>query len=494
MDKPAAQDAVDSDHDDPGPDSPALSRSTRHRRILFTVFVKWVVTVALAASVYVVLWSYSSKAAMSSGTKREFNVIVTGLSIGLGLSTASSLKAMVRELRWWLLSLRQYSSKEVELILKSEHLSCMIQLGWISRDLIVWLFVLFWLFINLAAQIAVATIGLTYNVDSAENMAVTAPGMVYVPNLSSVGSIKDPENTKPELLRYFAHEHGLYAEHLRPGSDQNLPRPGTIDSMKRPNMFYSDHSTRCTYVFYESAPYNMTGAAPPDVRVATNRSIASITTCSSHRVLDDGAGWNMTITLDDGNETRIGPPNWNGLGQMLYMTDLEQLDLTTRWSIVKAFEASVTGFWYYQCNVSIEQTTNAVLEAHKLSAFVATLASAGIALQGYGAVFTATNRSRSRDQFQSYPFESFYGTPVQGNATVMGWHLSQFAVGVIASVAERNDFRLVPGMTPLETTTLKLFDWGFVHLNLGLIVGLQLLLAAGTAWIATRQRSWHAPR
>ena len=101
----------------------------------------------------------------------------------------------------------------------------MIHLGWISRDLTVRLFVLFWLSINLvrtlpnalcpaltaplqAAQIAVATIGLTYNVDPAETMAVTAPGMVYIPDMSVLRPMAYSENTNPGLglLRYTANK------------------------------------------------------------------------------------------------------------------------------------------------------------------------------------------------------------------------------------------------------------------------------------------------
>ncbi|OAQ87501.1 hypothetical protein VFPBJ_01541 [Purpureocillium lilacinum] len=422
---------------------------------------------------------------MVSGKKREFNVVITGLAIALGLSTASSLKGMVRELRWWLLSLRQYSSKEVELILKSEHLSCMIHLGWISRDLTVRLFVLFWLSINLAAQIAVATIGLTYNVDPAENMAVTAPGMVYIPDMSVLRPMAYSENTNPGLglLRYTANKHGLYADTLAFGAMEDVPRPGTIDSSKTPNMFSDWNSTRCSYVFYESAPYDMPGTASPEIRVATNRSVASTAACRSQRVINGGDGWNITITIDDGNRTEIGLPTFNGPNQTLYMTDSDQ-NLTTRWSTVNVFEASATDAWYYQCNVSVEQVTNAVLPQHNVSALVATMASAGIALQGYGAAFTITNDSKSQDQFQSYPLESFYGMPQSGDPVGMATLLSQFAIGVIASVARYNEQVLAPGRTPLETIVLKIFDWEYVHLNLGLIVGLQLLLASGTVWIA----------
>lgn len=65
---------------------------------------------------YVTLWHYSSKKVMTSAKKRVFNAIVTGLSIALGLSISSGLKAMALELRWWILSRQRRSLREVKSI------------------------------------------------------------------------------------------------------------------------------------------------------------------------------------------------------------------------------------------------------------------------------------------------------------------------------------------------------------------------------------------
>lgn len=90
-----------------------FNRSKQLRKLCLTSLVRWLMTAALAASAYCVLWSYSSRAAMASTKKKEFNTLIIALSIALGLNIASSLKANVSELRWWLLSLRECAPREV---------------------------------------------------------------------------------------------------------------------------------------------------------------------------------------------------------------------------------------------------------------------------------------------------------------------------------------------------------------------------------------------
>lgn len=70
---------------------------------------------AVIVSIYVVIWVYSSKPVMSQTTKRQYNALITGLSIALGIAVASSLNHMVAELRWWILSRRYRSKSKVSL-------------------------------------------------------------------------------------------------------------------------------------------------------------------------------------------------------------------------------------------------------------------------------------------------------------------------------------------------------------------------------------------
>lgn len=49
----------------------------------------------------------------SDGKKREFNTVITALSLALGFNLAASFKAMAIDMRWWILSRKRRSLREV---------------------------------------------------------------------------------------------------------------------------------------------------------------------------------------------------------------------------------------------------------------------------------------------------------------------------------------------------------------------------------------------
>jgi hypothetical protein len=83
-------------------------------RYLVAVALRWVITLLLSIAIWQVLWFYSvDLVIMGDGAKREFNVWITGLTIALGLSLASSLDKLAKDLRWWILSHRYRSRRKV---------------------------------------------------------------------------------------------------------------------------------------------------------------------------------------------------------------------------------------------------------------------------------------------------------------------------------------------------------------------------------------------
>jgi hypothetical protein len=83
------------------------------RKLLLDGLVRWVVTALVILCLYLTLWHYSAKEVMSQAKRLQFNALVTGLSIALGLSIASGLKEMALEIRWWILSRKKRSLYEV---------------------------------------------------------------------------------------------------------------------------------------------------------------------------------------------------------------------------------------------------------------------------------------------------------------------------------------------------------------------------------------------
>ncbi|KAH6606999.1 hypothetical protein Trco_006152 [Trichoderma cornu-damae] len=462
--------------------SKRFKRRNQFKRLLLAGVVRWAVTAALVAGAYVVLWRYSRKEAMVSDKKKEFNTLIIALSIALGLNIASSLKHLVRELRWWVLSWYEWTPKEADYILQSENFSSLFRLGYVTRRQWVRVYVLFWVLVNVASQIAVATLGLTYNINPAETITVTTPGTVAVPDLSNIQTNKVLSSNSQALsaLRYTANSYGLVALAYGYGRFDEIPRPGSLLNSDA-NLMYCDMSL-CRYIFYEATPND----ASYYKAVATNRSITTQATCQGWKVLRGGDGTQRTVVIGDANRTEFTIPALNGEAQTTFMVDPDR-DSGPTWGHVLAFEASARNPWFYRCNVTVGSVANARYAVQRVGVNVTSLAASAIALQGYGAsaIGVSTNSTR-RFQFQSYPAESFYGAPQGGNTTGMGQLMAAFAVGVVAVTAQANTDVNAAGLLPLKGIELDISHWLFVHLILCLTVGLQLLLAVIAAGVASK--------
>ncbi|KAG5965879.1 hypothetical protein E4U57_003463 [Claviceps arundinis] len=461
-----------------------LHKGRQLRRLLSACLTRWVLTMVLCASVYLVLWQYSSRSAMVMAKKKEFNTLIVGLSILLSLNLASSLKHMAATLRWWVLSLREWRPREVDLVLQSENMSRMVMLLCVSRRFSLRAYVLAWVAINAAAQIGLATLGLTYNVNGADKMVPTQPGLVSVPDLSTLQTYKLTSSSSSSLtsngsamtsqmenaLRYTANSYGMVG--LAAGINVNAlnaPEPGAL--FNPDNSPISCMNTTCYSWFYEAT----TPSASYYLMAASNRSVATSSTCESWKVTRGGSGDLDTITLADDRNTTLNVPAKNGPGQTTFIVDPLH-DQHIGWSIVTALEASSSEPWFYRCNVSVAPVVNAIIPEHELGDTLKLMAPAAIALQGYGTSDLGANLT-DRIQFQSYPAESLLGSACAGSNSLMGYQTSSFAAGVILATAQSNSNLNVTGQMPLKGITLDINNWSSVHLVLGLIMGLQLLFA-----------------
>lgn len=276
------------------------------------------------------------------------------------------------------------------------------------------------------------------------------------------------------------YSYGLVALAYGYGGTDEIPKPGSLYDSDA-NLMYCDTDS-CQYIFYEATPDNLSYYQA----VATNRSISTQGTCRGWKVLKGGDGTQHTIVIDDANKTQIVIPALNGASQTTFMVDPDRGSGPT-WGHVLAFEASTTDPWFYNCNITIGPVTNVQHAVQEVGVNVTSLAASAIALQGYGAsTIGVTTNSTRRFQFQSYPAESFYGAPMGGNVTGMGQLMAAFAVGVVAITAQVNTNVNATGLLPLKGIELDISHWYFVHLILGLTVGLQLLLAVIAAAVASK--------
>ncbi|EEU42460.1 uncharacterized protein NECHADRAFT_2302, partial [Fusarium vanettenii 77-13-4] len=431
------------------------------RKALTANLIRWLISAVFVIAIYVVLWHYSNKDVMSGETKREFNALVVGLSLGLGLSITFSLEAMAKEIRWWILSLRGWPDREAGLILKAKDLNRIVQLIWVSRSCTD--------SYRQVSQIALATLGLAYSTNPADSFAILKPGNVTIPDLSDLDTERVLASSSQGLsaLRYTANSYGSIALAWVWGTMDDIPFPGTLWDNNDPLIYCGGAS--CKFIFQESTR----SRKKYDLVVSTNRSVEVTGRCRSWKVTRGARGNESTITIADNKNSRVELMAVNGIDQTTFMFDATAAQGST-WSEVTAFEASTSNSWYYRCNISFGPVINAARKEHQMGVNITSLASSAIALQGYGA--SSLGSSNSSQQFQSYPAESTYGNPQNGSAEGMGKLTAAFAAGTVAVAAQANDQVVVPGLRPQTGVILDVPKWRNVHLILGLTLGIQLVL------------------
>lgn len=256
--------------------------------------------------------------------------------------------------------------------------------------------------------------------------------------------------------------------------------PGELWTTESPLVYCGPPEAYCETILLDSAPN------PADnIVVVTNRRIRTTTVCKAFPVISGGNGSTLSINVteqDGGRVNSVGIPIAGGADQTTYMTnDYDHCGPSC--SVVYAFEASATDPWFYECNVTIGNVTNASLPEQNVGTNLTSMASAAIALQGYAASSLTLD---PRLQYQMYPAESVYGSPSHGDPEDQGLTISLFTTGVLAVAGFINPKVNVTGMTPSSGTTLNVGHWPFVHLILCLSAGIQLVLAVGGALIANR--------
>lgn len=83
--------------------------------IVFHGLVRCIISWFLIAGSCITLWLYKDRV-ISPGAKSVFDAVNIVLSIAFGLNIASSLKDIVLNIRWWILSRRRRPSEEVRML------------------------------------------------------------------------------------------------------------------------------------------------------------------------------------------------------------------------------------------------------------------------------------------------------------------------------------------------------------------------------------------
>lgn len=453
------------------------------RKLAFGVLSGWLVTVVLSVSIFVALYLYSNKPVMSKKERREFNAIITGLAIALGLAIASNLNGMVGDLRWWILSRRYRSRRKVELIMEADSMLHVITLAARSRRLSIHAAALLWLFLIIGAQVGVASLGLCYSNNTAQKHALLVPGNVSIPDMSSLQTARLVSDRSSSLSaqQYTANSYGTVSIAYDMGTMDEVPGPGIIWFPGDSLVFCGD--TTCRYVFHETATESILNSASNPTTVTTSRSIDASAVCNSWPVKSggDGTETNITVITDEGQET-VFIPVAGGINQTTFVTNTSE-SCGVGCSSIYAFEASSTSPWYYECNITVGKVANATRSEHNVGTDLTTIMSGAIALQGY----EASSLINVTDiQYQAFPAESIFGTPVNGSEESLSFLLARFTIGVVAATADNNNDLSFEGMAPEVGSELDVTHWNLVIVILILLAGLQLILGVASALVANR--------
>lgn len=219
-----------------------------------------------------------------------------------------------------------------------------------------------------------------------------------------------------------------------------MPGPRTLLSQDSPLVFLGDNYAQ--YIYYEAAPDFNTN--PDAVSVTTNRTSNSTGICESWPVIEggDGSSHNISFMLNSSGEKGYATfPLAGGLSQTTYVTRPSKT-CGEGCGTIHALEASAETPFFYECNVTVGEVQNATRQEHQLGIDLRNMAANAIALQGYA----ASSLTNDTDlQYQTYPAESIYGSPQNGNITSMGLLMAQFALGVVAVAASDNPSLIIPG-------------------------------------------------
>lgn len=260
-----------------------------------------------------------------------------------------------------------------------------------------------------------------------------------------------------------------------------MPKDGTMWFPGDPQIFCKN--TTCRYHFREISTRSLIDDELNPVIITTSRYLDAPVSCRSWPVRKggDGAATTVTVATDSGvKEIEIPLPI--GVNTTIFLTNVTE-NCGFGCSQLSALETSATNPWYYECNSTVGNVTNAVLPEHHVSDRLATMASRAIALEG-DAVSSLTDDTRA--QYQTYPAESVFGTPGNGTSEFIELLISRFSIGVVAAAAQYNSVINVMGKAPAVGEGLSVKHPDNVVIILVLIVALQLILDIGFAWVSNK--------
>jgi hypothetical protein len=442
--------------------------------------MKWLMTMALCASTAGALVAYQRRWALPTDQKHTFNAVITGLSVALSLNLASSFRYYAQVLRWRLLASDYRPLKEFDLLLSCDSQVKVIRLFWEARKrpLLQLKFLSFtqicciiWLLVNFSAQVLVAMLGLTYNLDTSPSHLEVKDGIISVADLSVIRDIQNNSltNAKPSLYQQqaAAQAYGIQAQDY---STQDVNVKGLISA----NTIFAGDG-------YWEYPFGDLNPDDPSVNIVSGRSIQSTAVCASFNVINGGLGNQTYITVANRDEGTFQIYiDQTSPGATTYMSDTAN-HCGPRCTRVQAFQAqqaydgglfgiNVPDATFWECNSTISNVLAApdvddTQENLDLLDEQARIAAGAIGWSG----FFYENDTR---EYQLYSTSSPWSLPFTPDEASMALLISKFAIGVIASMDDHGPRINITGQQP-STALVLTVKWKWAASLLGVIPFLQ---------------------
>ena len=418
---------------------------------------------------------------MTTKDKHVFNTMITFLSILLGIHLLGALRDYAHMLRWRLLSSGYRSLQEFELVMGCESPKKVLRLLWIGHNKRypyiskTQVFAAIWLLINLAAQILVAMIGLTYSINQAENYVDTDIGLISVADLGTTMFTSNKNESTVLAQMAAAQAYGIE------GQDYDWEVITVPDQQIYKQTTYTDDDG--TYWLYRFVDAN---AKNPLLTVVSSRTVKATAECNAYDVIDGIYGEKPEITfVYDGknytyNSYEASP------GAVVYTSDGNET-CGPRCAVIRAVQFAdgfdVTSASYYECNNTVHQVeggfqidgTLAPDKAYDLPDREAFLYAGAIAWTG----FITPNDST---QHQLYSIGSPWSPAYNLFSGGLRSQVTSFSMNAIAAMDDHGRRVNTTGVRPLYGLEASV-EWRWAAPLLGLIPLLQFLtLVAVIAW------------
>ncbi|KAL9045258.1 MAG: hypothetical protein Q9214_001674 [Letrouitia sp. 1 TL-2023] len=392
------------------------SNELDHRKktwsLLFPQTVRWLGTVTLSALLISVFRIYEKKGNFTHKDKNSFNIIVTGLSVGLGINFfvrhTEAFKESAKGLRWRILADERYSVREVDLILAIESLWKVFLLAMESMSSRPWAILACTAWI---AQISVALVTLTFDMVDGRtfNDTYTIHGIVNASNLTTYYT-RGSENWRVSA-HATAHSYGERAHDTECGSYETIAE---VLKSKHDYAYYCSKSMGNPEFTYRFNEYN-----PGDIQKTyprfTDRTItASAGECLVYEVKNktngpddvDGRGPGRTFFYSNDtftDEIQI-PVSYLGVNYTTYIYRDSQAPPNAHaqtcgdprcmwlWALISPK--------IYQCPITISPVISTHNDSQIVTDGVARIAAVSIALEGR---WTGGPKPKNRN-FRSYQY------------------------------------------------------------------------------------------